>query len=124
MAGTRRRRGGGRRRRHNGPHKRKEDMLYLDGEVVEALPNTMFLVRADNGLAVLTTVCGKMRRNRIRVTIGDRVCIEVSPYDVERGRITVRHRVASRHAGPPRSRGPGNRSAAQSFTDHDRAAIP
>lgn len=93
-----RRRRGGRRRRHRGPHKQKEDMLYMDGEVTEALPNTMFLVQADNGLAVLTTVCGKMRRNRIRVTLGDRVCIEVSPYDVQRGRITVRHRI-ERHQG-------------------------
>jgi translation initiation factor IF-1 len=67
-------------------------MLYMDGEVVEALPNTMFLVKADNGLDVLTTICGKMRRNRIRVTLGDRVSVEVSPYDVQRGRITFRHR--------------------------------
>ncbi len=93
MAGTRNRRGGRRRRRHNGPYKQKEDMLYMDGEVIEALPNTMFLVRADNGLNVLTTICGKMRRNRIRVTLGDRVSVEVSPYDVHRGRITFRHRL-------------------------------
>jgi translation initiation factor IF-1 len=68
-------------------------MLYMDGEVVEALPNTMFLVHTDNGLNVLTTICGKMRRNRIRVTLGDRVSVEVSPYDVQRGRITFRHRL-------------------------------
>ncbi len=73
----------------------------MDGEVVEALPNTMFLVLTDNGLNVLTTICGKMRRNRIRVTLGDRVNIEVSPYDVQRGRITLRHRL-----GPPRGRRP------------------
>ncbi len=98
------RRRGGRRRRHNGPYKRKEDMLYLDGEVIEALPNTMFLVQADNGMNVLATICGKMRRSRIRVTLGDRVSVEVSPYDVQRGRITFRHRVQQRQAGgmPPR----------------------
>lgn len=76
-------------------------MLYLDGEVVEALPNTMFLVRADNGLNVLTTLCGKMKRMRIRVTPGDRVSVEVSPYDVHRGRITYRHRLMTRQAGRP-----------------------
>ena len=50
----------------------------MDGEVVEALPNTMFLVRMDNGMDVLTTICGKMRRNRIRVTLGDRPATVVS----------------------------------------------
>ena len=79
-------------------------MLYLDGEVVEALPNTMFLVKADNGLDVLTTICGKMRRNRIRVLLGDRVSVEVSPYDVQRGRITFRHRAQRyRHGHQPQN---------------------
>ena len=86
-------------------------MLYLDGEVLEALPNTMFLVRCDNGLDVLTTICGKMRRNRIRVTLGDRVSIEVSPYDVQRGRITFRHREAPRGFGHGRG-APGAPGAA------------
>ena len=72
--------------------KQKEDKLYCDGEVVEALPNSMFRVRADNGISVLATICGRMRRRWIRVLLGDRVSIELSPYDPTRGRITFRHR--------------------------------
>ena len=64
----------------------------MEGEVTEALPNTMFRVQADNGLDVLATICGKMRRNYIRVLLGDRVSVEVSPYDPSRGRITFRHK--------------------------------
>lgn len=69
----------------------------MDGEVTEALPNTMFRVQADNGLDVLATICGKMRRNYIRVLLGDRVSVEVSPYDPSRGRITFRHGGFRRH---------------------------
>lgn len=87
------------RRRNRGPNKRKEDKLYFDGEVVEALPNTMFRVEADNGLQVLATVCGRMRRNWIRVLLGDRVSVEVSPYDPGRGRITFRYK--NQPGGPP-----------------------
>ena len=83
---------GGRRRRRNAVHKEQDDKLYMDGEVTEALPNTMFRVQADNGLDVLATICGKMRRNYIRVLLGDRVSVEVSPYDPSRGRITFRHK--------------------------------
>jgi len=85
------RRGGGRRRR-NSVQKQQDDKLYLDGEVVEALPNTMFRVKADNGMEILATLCGKMRRFYIRVLLGDRVSVEVSPYDPTRGRITFRHK--------------------------------
>lgn len=85
-----RRRSGGRRRR-GGPQRQKEGKLYVEGEIVEVLPNTMFRVVADNGLEVLTTLCGKMRRNYIRVLLGDRVNVEVSPYDPSRGRIVFRH---------------------------------
>ena len=97
------RRGGGRRRRKGGATKKKDDKIYLDGEVVEALPNTMFRVQADNGLNVLATICGRMRRSWIRVLIGDRVSVEVSPYDPSRGRITFRYRA---NQGPPPG-GPG-----------------
>jgi translation initiation factor IF-1 len=80
------------RGRYRGPQKEQEGKLYMDGEVKEALPNTMFLVQADNGLSVLATISGRMRRNYIRITPGDRVSLEVSPYDPSRGRITFRHR--------------------------------
>ena len=64
----------------------------FDGEVIDALPNAMFRVRADNGLVVLATLAGRMRRNWVRVLLGDRVTVEVTPYEPTRGRITYRHR--------------------------------
>jgi translation initiation factor IF-1 len=70
----------------------KEDTVEFEGEVVEALPNAMFRVRLDNGHEVLTHVAGKLRRYRIRILPGDRVRVEVSPYDLKRGRIVYRAR--------------------------------
>ena len=70
----------------------KEDKIELEGEVTEALPNTMFRVRLDNELEVLSHISGKMRRHYIRILPGDRVKIELSPYDLDRGRITYRHK--------------------------------
>jgi translation initiation factor IF-1 len=67
-----------------------EEKIAVDGEVTEALPNLMFRVQLDNGHQVLGKMAGKMRRNRIRVNPGDRVRIEISPYDLNRGRITYR----------------------------------
>jgi translation initiation factor IF-1 len=67
-----------------------EEKIAVDGEITEALPNLMFRVELDNGHKVLGTMAGKMRRNRIRVNPGDRVRIEISPYDLNRGRITYR----------------------------------
>jgi translation initiation factor IF-1 len=70
----------------------KEEKVELEGEVVEALPNAMFRVMLDNDHEVLGHVAGKMRRYRIRILPGDRVRVEVSPYDLSRGRIVYRHR--------------------------------
>ncbi|WP_205699130.1 translation initiation factor IF-1 [Conexibacter sp. SYSU D00693] len=67
-----------------------EDKIALEGEVVEALPNLMFRIQLDVGHEVLAHLAGKMRRNRIRVLPGDRVRVEVSPYDLNRGRIVFR----------------------------------
>jgi translation initiation factor IF-1 len=91
---ARRRRGGGgkRKRRFQGPKEPKEDKLEFDGNVDEALPNAMFRVTMDNGLQVLATISGRMRRFYIRILPGDRVTVEVSPYDPTRGRITYRHK--------------------------------
>ncbi len=72
--------------------KQKEDVLEMDGEVIEALPNAMFRVRLTNGHELLAMLSGKMRKNYIRVFLGDRVRVELSPYDLTRGRITYRHR--------------------------------
>jgi translation initiation factor IF-1 len=68
------------------------DALAVDGRVVEALPNAMFTVELDGGQHVLGHLAGKMRKNYIRVLPGDRVTVELSPYDITRGRITFRHR--------------------------------
>jgi translation initiation factor IF-1 len=65
-------------------------MAFLEGEVTEALPNTFFRVELDGGHVVLAKLAGRMRRNYIRVNPGDRVKVEVSPYDLTRGRITYR----------------------------------
>ena len=70
----------------------KEEKIEMEGEVTEALPNTMFRVKLDNGHEVLGHISGKMRRHYIRILPGDRVKIELSPYDLDRGRITYRHK--------------------------------
>jgi translation initiation factor IF-1 len=68
----------------------KEEKIEAEGEVVEALPSTMFRVELDSGHDVLATISGKMRKNYIRILPGDRVKVELSPYDLTRGRITFR----------------------------------
>jgi len=70
----------------------KEEKIEVEGEVVEALPSTMFRVQVDGGHAVLATISGKMRKNYIRILPGDRVKVELSAYDLSRGRITYRYR--------------------------------
>ena len=70
----------------------KEDPIEVQGTVVEPLPNAMFRVELENGHKVLAHVSGKMRMNFIRILPGDRVTIELSPYDLTRGRITYRHK--------------------------------
>ncbi len=67
----------------------KEEAIELEGEVVEALPNTMFKVLLDNELEILAHISGKMRMNYIRILPGDRVKVELSPYDLTRGRIRI-----------------------------------
>ena len=68
----------------------KEEKIEVEGEVVEALPSTMFRVKVDTGQDVLATISGKMRKHYIRILPGDKV--ELSAYDLSRGRITYRHR--------------------------------
>jgi len=70
----------------------KSEAIALEGTVAEALPNAMFRVELENGHEVLATLAGKMRKFYIRVVEGDRVTVEMSPYDLDRGRITYRHR--------------------------------
>lgn len=68
----------------------KEDAIEVEGKVVEPLPNAMFTVTLDNGHRVLAHISGKMRKHFIRILPGDRVKVELSPYDLTRGRITYR----------------------------------
>ena len=70
----------------------KDDKIEVEGTVVEALPSTQFKVRLDNGHEVLAYLSGKMRKYYIRILLGDRVRVELSPYDLTRGRIVYRHR--------------------------------
>ena len=70
----------------------KKDAIEVEGTVVEPLPNAMFRVELDNGHKVLTHISGKMRMNYIRILPGDRVLVELSPYDLTRGRIIYRYR--------------------------------
>lgn len=68
----------------------KDDVLELEGTVVEALPNAMFKVELENGHQILAHISGKLRMNFIRILPGDKVTIEMSPYDLTKGRITWR----------------------------------
>ncbi|MDR2417372.1 MAG: translation initiation factor IF-1 [Holosporales bacterium] len=70
----------------------KEDLLEMSGVVMEVLPNTMFRVQLENDQIVLAHTSGRMRKNRIRVLAGDKVNVEMTPYDLTKGRITFRHK--------------------------------
>ncbi|MGI6678265.1 MAG: translation initiation factor IF-1 [Dehalobacterium sp.] len=70
----------------------KQDAIEVEGTVIEPLPNAMFTVELDNGHRILAHVSGKIRMNFIRILPGDRVTVEVSPYDLSRGRITYRYK--------------------------------
>lgn len=72
--------------------KPKEDAIVMEGTVVEPLPNAMFRVELENGHKVLAHISGKMRMHYIRILPGDRVQVELTPYDLERGRITYRYK--------------------------------
>ncbi|MDX8404382.1 MAG: translation initiation factor IF-1 [Mariprofundaceae bacterium] len=70
----------------------KEDIIEMSGEVVEKLPNAMFKVKLENDHEVLCTISGKMRKFYIRILPGDKVTVEISPYDLSRGRISYREK--------------------------------
>ena len=72
--------------------KSKEDAIVMEGTVVEHLPNAMFRVELENGHKVLAHISGKMRMHYIRILPGDKVQVELTPYDLERGRITYRYK--------------------------------
>lgn len=70
----------------------KEDVIQVEGTVIEPLPNAMFRVELENGHKVLAHISGKMRKHFIRILPGDKVTVELSPYDLSRGRITYRYK--------------------------------
>ena len=70
----------------------KGDAVEMDGTVIDALPNSQFTVRLDNGHELLAYTGGRMRRFRIRILLGDRVQVQMSPYDLSRGRVSYRYR--------------------------------
>ena len=70
----------------------KEDHIEMEGTVIETLPNTMFLVELENGHVVTAHISGKMRKHYIRILRGDKVTVELTPYDLSKGRITYRAR--------------------------------
>ncbi|MFZ2619399.1 MAG: translation initiation factor IF-1 [Alphaproteobacteria bacterium] len=70
----------------------KNDVIELEGVVAEMLPNTLFRVKLENGHEVLCHISGKMRQNNIRILEGDKVTVEMTPYDLTKGRIKFRHR--------------------------------
>jgi len=70
----------------------KEDHIEMEGKVIETLPNTMFRVELENGNVVTAHISGKMRKHYIRILTGDRVKVEMTPYDLSKGRITFRMR--------------------------------
>lgn len=70
----------------------KQDAIEVIGTVIKVLPATMYQVRLENGHEVLAHISGKMRKHFIRITAGDRVTLQISPYDLEKGRIVYRHK--------------------------------
>lgn len=70
----------------------KQDLIKIDGTIIEALSNAMFRVKLENGHEIISTISGKMRMNYIKILPGDKVSVEMSPYDLNRGRITFRYK--------------------------------
>jgi len=79
----------------------KEDLIEFEGVVLEMLPDSRFLVQLDNGHKTLAYTAGKMRKHRIRILAGDRVTVEMTPYDLTKGRVIFRHK-DERSSAPPR----------------------
>lgn len=71
---------------------KKDDIIEFEGEVIDTLPNTLFKVRLDNGHEIIAHISGKMRKHYIRILTGDKVKVEMTPYDLSKGRITYRGR--------------------------------
>ena len=93
----------------------KEDQIEMQGVVLETLPNTMFRVRLENGHIIIAHISGRMRKNYIRILTGDSVTVEMTPYDLSKGRITFRH------SGKPK---PAPEKAAKAEAENEAEAKP
>jgi translation initiation factor IF-1 len=82
----------------------KEELLEMQGVVNDVLPDTRFRVTLENGHELIAYTSGKMKKNHIRILVGDKVTLELSPYDLSKGRITFRHIETRGTAAPPRRR--------------------
>lgn len=91
----------------------KEDVLNFEGKVTEVMPDARFRVELDNGHMVVVYTAGKMKKNRIKTLVGDRVTVEMTPYDLDKGRLVFRHKGDSPAPGPrpggPQRGGPQRR---------------
>ena len=81
----------------------KEELITFEGDVVEILPDARYRVRLESGHEIVAYTAGKMKKNRIKTLAGDRVTVEMSPYDLEKGRLIFRHKDERPAGGPPRS---------------------
>ena len=87
----------------------KEEMLEFEGVVTELLPDARFRVVLDNEHEITAYTAGRMKKNRIRTLVGDRVTVEMTPYDLEKGRVVYRHKDQQRSGGVPGGQRPQNR---------------
>jgi translation initiation factor IF-1 len=81
-----------RRLQPSGASMSKEELIQLEGRVIEILPDTRFRVELDNGHSIVAYTAGRMKKNRIKTLAGDRVTVEMSPYDLDKGRVIFRHK--------------------------------
>lgn len=82
----------------------KEELIAFEGVILELLPDARFRVQLDNGHEALAYMSGKMKKHRIRVLVGDRITVEMTPYDLTKGRLTFRHKDERATAAPARRR--------------------
>ncbi len=99
----------------------KEELIEFSGTVIEKLPNAMFRVKLENDHEIIAQPKGKMRKFRIRVMVGDKVDVEMTPYDLSKGRITFRHKKSGRDTRRPPGRGGGCKPVAWATLKCDHA---
>ena len=87
----------------------KEQLIEFEGRVTEILPDARYRVELDSGHSIIAYTAGKMKKNRIKTLAGDRVTVEMSPYDLEKGRLIFRHKDERSSGGGPRPHRPGQR---------------